>query len=205
MPLVALVATRDAAWARRLRRLGAALGWGKQWLPRFSAGAVVKYNQQTLGSQTYSAFAVDLGLLWNPFNHLNLGLTYSNLGTVVAGSLLDSVWRVGASYDVDKNLLVAVSTDLKLGGFNRQQMGAEYYIIPDVAVRAGYIHNFTEYKLDGLTGLTAGLGVGIVKNMVFDYAFVPYGDLGNSHRLSITYKFADAVKTEPVQSTTKEK
>ncbi|MFA5859620.1 MAG: hypothetical protein WC955_11225, partial [Elusimicrobiota bacterium] len=76
------------------------LGWGKKLFSGISAGMAVKYNRQALANKVYSAYAMDLGLLWNPISRLNLGLAYSNLGTNVATSLLDSGWRVGASYGV---------------------------------------------------------------------------------------------------------
>ena len=59
--------------------MGVNLGWGKQWFRNFSAGAVVKFNLQTLAANSYSAFAMDFGVLWSPIADLNLGLTYSNL------------------------------------------------------------------------------------------------------------------------------
>ena len=182
--------------------LGASLGIGKYILPGLSAGVAAKYNRETLASYVYQAIAVDLGLLWTPAPGLYIGATYSNLPIKVSSAIgtLDSVWRAGASYEVNKTLIVAVSSELKTDtGFDNVQAGAEYFIDTTVAVRAGYVHNFSDYKLDGLTGMTAGLGVAIGKNMMFDYAFVPYGDLGNSHRLSLTYKFMEQDSSVPAK------
>jgi len=179
--------------------MGASLGWGREWFPGISAGVALKYNQQTLASQTYSAMAADLGLLWNPISRLNLGLTYSNLGTEVADSQLDSGWRVGASYGVGETLLLAASSELKYGGFKSLEVGIECFLHPILALRAGYVQNFTDSQLGGLTGLTAGLGIKIVKNLMLDYAYLPYGELGNSHRLSLTYHFVCPKKEEQVQ------
>jgi len=39
--------------------------------------------------------------------------------------------------------------------------------------------------LDGFTGVTFGLGFGL-KGVGLDYAFVPTGDLGTSHRISLS-------------------
>ena len=177
--------------------MGVNLGWGKQWFPNVSAGASVKFNLQTLASTSFSAVAMDFGFLWSPIANLNLGLTYSNLGTSVANISLNSGLRVGAVYHIDKDLLVAASSELKLGGFDRMQLGAEYFIVPEAALRTGYVHNFASTGLEGLTGLTAGLGVKIDKSLMFDYAYVPYGDLGTSHRISLTYKFAGEIQPAP--------
>jgi len=170
--------------------MGASVGWGKEWFESISIGAVLKYNHQTLANTSYNAYAADLGFLWNPIDYLDLGLTYSNLGTKVADSTLDSGCRVGASYQVSEKTLLAVSSELKTGGFDRVQLGVETYIYPIVALRAGYIQSLVDTKLDGLNNLTAGLGITIVKNIILDYAYIPYGDLGTSQRISLTYKFA---------------
>jgi outer membrane protein OmpA-like peptidoglycan-associated protein len=170
--------------------LGGSLGWGRQLFPGISAGVAGKYNRQTLAGTPYSATAADLGLLWNPVSRLDLGLTYSNLGTKVAGRLLDSGWRVGAAYGLNKNVLLAASSELKPGGFDRVQFGIEGFVHPLVALRAGYVHNFKDSKLEGLTGMTAGLGIRLAKNTMLDYAYLPYGELGSSQRLSLTFKFS---------------
>jgi outer membrane protein OmpA-like peptidoglycan-associated protein len=180
--------------------MGASIGWGKEWLPGFSAGVALKYNRQTLASQTYSALAADLGVLWNPLPRLNLGLTYSNLGLEVADYKLDSPWRVGASYGLTEDLLLAVSGKVNTGGFDSVDVGVEYWIHPVLALRAGYVDNATDSQLEGVTGVTAGLGVKILKNLMLDYAYLPYGELGASHRLSLTYQCICSkkeVKPEP--------
>jgi len=190
--------------------MGGSLGWGKQLFHRLSIGAAVKYNQQTLANESYNAYSADIGLLWNAFSRFNLGLTYSNLGTDVANDTLDSGWRAGASYDVNKNMLLAVSGDMQPNGvFNNLQLGLEDYVTPKVALRLGYVYNLSNQylsnqQLDGTTGLTAGVGIKIIKEITVDYAYVPYGDLGISQRLSITYKFGCkqkyvVVKAEPVE------
>jgi outer membrane protein OmpA-like peptidoglycan-associated protein len=171
--------------------LGASLGWGREFFPGVFAGAAVKFNRQTLASQSYDALAADLGLLWNPVSRLNLGLTYSNLnlGPEVGGSSLDAGWRAGASYGVNEALILAASSALNYDGFADLEMGVEWYVHPILALRAGYVYNITDSQLTGLTGMTAGLGIKIIKNLIVDYAYLPYGELGASHRLSLTYNF----------------
>jgi outer membrane protein OmpA-like peptidoglycan-associated protein len=171
--------------------MGGSIGWGKEWIPGLSAGVSAKYNQQTLANKVYEAYAATLGVLWNPISKLNLGLTYVNLGTEVVGRRLDSGWRAGAAYDVNKNLLVAVAGEMRPdGSMDRADVGVEDYVAQDVALRAGYVYNFTDNELDGISGVTAGIGIKIVKDIILDYSYSPYGDLGSSQRASLTYKFA---------------
>jgi len=178
--------------------MGVRIGWGKEWIPGLSAGVTGKYNRQTLDDQSYNAFMADLGLMWNPISRLNFGLTYSNLGPKVADKNLDSGFRAGISYGLGY-LLLAVSSELKPGGFDRVQGGMELNMYHVVALRVGYVNNLSDNKLEDLTGLTAGIGVQIVKNMMLDYAYVPFGELGITHRLSLTYKFGcmDKAQVKP--------
>jgi len=173
---------------------GISAGWGSRLASNLSAGAALKLNYQNLSINSYSALAVDLGLLWNPCYRFCLGVTYSNLGTAVAGSLLDSGWRIGVSYGLNDSVILAVSGELKPSAYNRMQSGIECFITPGVALRAGYVINFQSINFDSLNGLTAGLGLNISKDMTVDYAYLPYGDLGVSHRLSATWKFGEVVK-----------
>ena len=172
--------------------VGGSLGWGKQWMPGLSLGAAVKFNQQNLASQSYSIFAADLGLLWNPVSTLQFGAAYTNLGEQVADSFLASGFRMGASYtfDVGKDdqFLLAVSSELQTGGISRLNVGGEDTLFHFLALSAGYQANLTDPGLAGLTGLTAGAGIR-AEHFLLDYAFVPYGGLGSTHRLSLTYQF----------------
>ena len=55
------------------------------------------------------------------------------------------------------------------------------------AVRAGY-KTVSQEKLGGLSGLTAGAGINW-KQFSLDFAWVPYGDLGDTYRYSMVVKF----------------
>ena len=188
--------------------MGASVGWGKQLGRGISVGAALKYNKQSIASTTYSAYAGDLGFLWNAFPRFMLGATYANLGTKVADSILDSGWRVGASYGVNKDLLVAVSGDLKQPGnqFSQMQIGLEDWFSERLALRLGFVHTYTDQQVAdfNLTGLTAGIGYKIFKSLVLDYGYIPSGDVGISQRLSLTFKFqctaqpVEPAKVQPV-------
>ena len=61
--------------------------------------------------------------------------------------------------------------------------GAELWLYETIAVRAGYCGQ--EYR-DG-NGLSAGAGLTVLDNLMVDYAWTPYTDLGNFHRISLYY------------------
>ena len=174
------------------------LGWGMELLPGFSGGIAFKGNQSDFAGKSYNAFTTDIGFLYTLIPALDLGVTYSNinLGSKIGGSQLTSGWRLGAAWTVDRHLLLAVSGELQNQAVNRLQVGTEYLIgntenkVNVLALRAGYQANYPNPQLSGLTGLTLGLGYTITRSVALDYAMVPTGELGTSHRFSLTLKFS---------------
>ena len=77
---------------------------------------------------------------------------------------------------------------------NRVNLGVEDVVLSLLALRAGYTLNLSDPGLDGLTGVTAGFGLAY-RGIALDYAFLPSGDLGTAHRVSLTYRFIQPVVT----------
>lgn len=190
----------------RARNFSGSLGWGKKLLPFFAGGVALKVNQAQFPGKSYYSYAADLGVLWNVFRALDLGLTYSNinLGSQVGGSPLVSGLRVGAAWTVDRHLILAASGELQNNAMDRLQVGAEYLIGNTgnkknvLALRGGYQVNYPNPQLSGLTGLTLGLGYTLTRTVALDYAMVPSGDLGASHKVSFTFKFNCPKKRQPI-------
>ncbi|MEK7745767.1 MAG: hypothetical protein AAB576_03810, partial [Elusimicrobiota bacterium] len=63
--------------------------------------------------------------------------------------------------------------------------GAEAVIARALPVRLGF-----NTRNDAELGITAGVGWRF-RDFMLDYAFVPYGDLGISHRISVTWQFGE--------------
>lgn len=172
-------------------------GWGLELLPGFSGGIALKANQSSFAGRTYNAVTSDIGFLYNMIPAVNLGLAYSNinLGSKIGGQKLASGWRLGAAWAAQKNLLLAVSGELQNDAVDRLQLGGEYLAGNTegrnnfLAFRAGYQVNYPDPRLSGLTGLTLGLGYTINRSIILDYAMVPVGELGTSHRFSLIFKF----------------
>ena len=69
--------------------------------------------------------------------------------------------------------------------------GTEITPISILALRVGYLKSVnpeTIASISNFKGIGGGLGLNI-KRFSTDYAFVPYGDLGNTHRISLLIKF----------------
>ena len=64
-------------------------------------------------------------------------------------------------------------------------------------MRAGYEHRLADDLIDGFTGATLGMGIAYRK-IRLDYSYIPFGELGNSQRVSLVYMFDDQASSTPV-------
>ncbi len=178
------------------------VGWGMEFFPNVSGGVALKANRSRIDARSYNTFSTDVGLLWKVVPAVDLGVTYSNLK--MAGSIGDqsSGLRLGAGWAVDKHWLLAASSELQDKAMKRLQFGGEHLIgnvdtkANILALRAGYQLSYPNRELGVLAGLTLGLGYQWTRQIAFDYAMMPTGDIGVAHRLSITYKFGCPMKHE---------
>jgi tetratricopeptide (TPR) repeat protein len=181
------------------------LEWAHPLFNDLSFGLGVKANLMNLSSTTYTNISGDFGLLWTPDPAFHLGASFSNWGTDVATYISDSVIRVGAAYNTqlsaDNHALLAASFNTEPYGVSQLNFGGEDLISSFLALRAGYVCNFTNNLIQGLTGVTAGLGFHY-QDLSLDYAYSPFGDLGTSQRLSLTYLFGEKTKKNATPTAT---
>ena len=170
------------------------LGWGTAVARDLSLGIALHGFEQKIVEALYTGLSADLGVLWNPIPLLRSGLTYSGLGTDLAGFTPAQDLRLGFSMNLSltkgvdlRPLLVG---DWEPNGVSRVQCGLEGTIDRNYCLRVGYQGALSDNQTGGLTGLAAGAGAKL-GSFQLDYAFVPYGDLGSSHRISVGYEFAN--------------
>ena len=172
--------------------VGFTAGWGMEWFPGFSVGLAVRGLQQKVVNDLYSSLAGDAGLLWLPQKNLRLGISYLNFGTPVAGSALAGELNGGGSVLFGLNphatLLAAMAGSWTPGGVGSAQGGVEGVLDRRWALRLGYQLPFYDNQIQGLTGFTAGAGIKI-SSLSLDYAYLPFGSLGSSNRISLGYQF----------------
>jgi hypothetical protein len=182
------------------RDMAIALGWANKvslmnGLMRY--GLSLKYISSNLNTATAKTYAVDLGVIHN-LNADGMGLSASlailNLGGKLKfqdeGDALPLNIKPGLAWRGDLGragkLNAVVDTDLLVhDGLAYVEEGLEWWVHPMFALRSGY--QFGRGK-----GAGNGLGVGVgfrIMNVGLDYAFVPYGDLGDTHRISLDFKF----------------
>lgn len=164
-----------------------------------SAGLAAAFIQSKI-LDTAQTEAVNLGFLSRPYRYryyghseLRWAFVASNLGPPLNyGDLPESLpttLTAGAALRLPWGELVSLDLNAPQDGRPYPAVGTEYPLaIKDdwrMALRAGY-DSETLGSIDGVTGATAGLGLGY-KGLSVDYAFVPYGGLGMTQRISLSY------------------
>jgi hypothetical protein len=179
----------------------------------FSVGAAGKYIQSHILNSAHTA-AVDFGAL-SPAcldERLRLAVTLTNLGGTLKyeqdRESLPTALRLGGAYRIFKPWLASADVVFPRGDQPYAALGTEYVLASAKGLtftgRAGY-NSQTATAVTGLTGASFGAGFGFDK-FCLDYAFVPFGGLGQAQRISLTYNFglAEPAVAKPIPSITTE-
>lgn len=157
-----------------------------------SVGAGAKFIRENIDDLAAVGYAADLGALYKvpSVPGLTLGAAMLNLGPTVrfqsADESLPLDLRLGGAYvfgGADRRNTLALDLTKTVYDKVRLGLGAETALWKALALRLG----FTTRSDAGL-GITAGVGW-IGRSLSADYAFVPMGELGTGHRLSVTFRW----------------
>ena len=166
------------------------------------AGANVKFINKRLATETAFGLAVDAGALYKPgWSVLDGALQFAgvvqNLGTglkfVSEKDPFPFNFKIGSSYNrilFDNDFTFALDLNIPSDNDVSLALGGEYLFWNLISLRCGY-----KSGKDLDKGFRFGVGFE-VEDMCVDYAFVPFGVLGNTHRFSIGMKFGAVEKTE---------
>lgn len=152
------------------------------------AGINGKFIHQKIESEDANGVAIDIGVLYHdPANEkFKASWVLQNLGSslkfVQKSEELPLTNKFGLSYIMNK-LILAGDVTMPKDNKTRLNLGVEYLHTPVLTFRVGYN---SQNDLD--SGLTLGIGFAL-KPIQIDYAFIPYGELDNSHRFSLTKRF----------------
>lgn len=159
-----------------------------------SIGINAKYISSKITKTAY-ALAGDIGIMWkSKKDKISVGLVGQNLGMkmkfVDEEASLPAAIKIGGAYKVRNNWIAALDVSAPLDNEIYISAGSEYnYKINNkmiLGLRAGY---GTKAKyVGGLNSLTAGIGINYLSYSL-DYAFLPLGNLGNTHRISFSVRF----------------
>lgn len=180
--------------------LALSAAYSQRLTERFDFGLAGKFIYESIDSFKSTGMALDLGLLYHfPDEQTQIGASVSNLGFQLSGlseehkDPLPIMFKAGFAHRMHGAPLNIVAdggkssdNDFFLGG------GVEFVGIEALRLRAGYNTVGRDYKTGGsgesLAGLSFGIGL-ILSQFHFDYAYVPYADLGNSHRIYIAKRW----------------
>lgn len=168
-------------------------GYAREIVPGLSGGLNLKMIQETLDSETGRAFAADIGVLRPGLlsGKLDAALTLQNLGTRLKvyshSAPLPLTLRAGGAFRVSDNLLGVSDIVYDFDSGAGISAGAEYRIHDIIKFRAGYKYS-SAFSNDPVKGVRAGWGI-MKLPFELDYAFIPFGDLGEAHTVSVIYSF----------------
>jgi hypothetical protein len=165
-------------------------------ISNISGGVTLRVVQEMLSGVKADALYGDVGMVAEIFDGFRAALVVQNLGTTITfvsvaappptNAKLGLAWKMHINdtnslllaYDVNHQIDM---TDTDYQSWY-QDLGLEYTLFNLLSLRGGWGFG------TALGGLTAGAGFHW-QGMGLDYAFVPYGDLGYTHRVSLSYQF----------------
>ncbi|MHB0995734.1 MAG: PorV/PorQ family protein [Elusimicrobiales bacterium] len=175
-----------------------ALSYARRVTDRLSLGVTGKLVSVSIDEVSGRAAAADLGLRYRPELGLSfpvdLGLAARNFGTgLKLGSETDplpSAVAGGIAARPYPGLLAALDliryrdthTIIAVGGEYTRGLSARL----QGTARAGYSNHRKD--IEGVSGVTLGAGLSL-PTLAFDFAWVPFGDLGNTFRYSVRVQF----------------
>ncbi len=162
--------------------LQVSLGYGSQISPRLDVGLAVGFIESRIADDSESAYSGNLGILFSFSESVSLALVGQNIGTSLGADPLPFTIRGGVAVK-SGSLTLAADLANPNDGPVYYCTGLEWWMGKILALRLGYRSN----RSIG-SGITAGLGIQKGK-MRFDYAYVPYGELGTTQRVSLSFRF----------------
>ena len=157
-------------------------------------GANAKFLREQIADETGTGIAFDLGGLYTFSDMpLSLGVNAQHLGprvTFIEEAFgLPVTIRLGAAYRLWNEALV-LTTDVIRPADNDISVGvgAGYTIGNILQLRSGYRYQIGGNDLGAISGLTGGFGLTLLRFQI-DYALVPFGVLGLTHRFSLVANF----------------
>ncbi|MCK5534649.1 PorV/PorQ family protein [bacterium] len=175
-----------------------------QWKAGLFGGINIKLIQEKLDDKSAVAYALDIGSLYkSPVENLSFGFNVQNLGGeikfVEEGDELPLNIKVGTGYRMlNGDLLLAIDYNLPNDNDGYINTGVEYWLWEIISLRLGYGNNNEVEE-----GISYGLGMNNGE-IGLDYAFEPYEILGDTHRISISWRFGKDYRANIIDVRVKE-
>jgi hypothetical protein len=176
--------------------IAAAGTYGREITPDLTAGVSGRFVYSTIDEYTANGFLLDLGLYYVPaaVQDLTVGLAVRNAGIqtkayYAENDPMPTEVAVGGSMNfLDGNLLLAADASYPFQGDFNAALGVEYTPVEMFSIRAGgNLHDKNAADEAGggfIDALAFGAGTRWDR-FTLDYAYKPFADLGNAHRISV--------------------
>ncbi len=146
----------------------------------FSLGITGKWISAELSDTHASAYAADIGALYQASDRLALAATVTNIGSPLTfidqSDSLPMAADVGISYSPAHHWNLSLDGVYQKTGMASAHAGVEWRPITVIALRAGY-RTDTLRDLSALAGVSTGLAIHVL-GQELSYAWIPMGELG---------------------------
>jgi hypothetical protein len=175
------------------------LGWARATGTGLSFGGVARVAQESLAGEATTRASMDLGLLW-AHGPWRVGVVLADVTSILlTGNGGPSALRAELSGELGSHpgdLRFCGGFSAEPGGLSRLQTGLEGGLYDTLMLRAGYEAKLGDSLVDGFSGASFGLGFALGSSVV-DYAFLPFGDLGSGHRISLKWRMKRPATVAP--------
>jgi hypothetical protein len=174
--------------------LAVILSYARSFGSALAFGTNAKFLREQIADESGTGIAFDFGALYT-FQEmpLVLGFNAQHLGPrvkfVEEAFGLPVTFRLGVAYKLWNDALT-LTTDIIRPSDNHiaTGIGVEYTIGNILHLRTGYKYQLGGNDLGAMSGLTGGFGLTLLQFQL-DYALVPFGVLGLTHRFSLVANF----------------
>lgn len=163
-------------------------------------GGTAKLLRESLADASSTGAAGDIGVLYRTSmaRPWNIGASLLNVGYVSrfaeAAVSLPTTFRAGVSGQPFAQWLLSLDYVKRRDTAGEVDIGAEVTPRKIFSLRFGYRYAFQRPDLGTLSDFSAGFGIRPGMWSV-DYAFVPLGDLGLTHRVSLNIRFKKRINS----------
>lgn len=175
------------------------VSYALQFFDLVAAGISAKVIQTKLDGKSATAAAADIGVKIKIINDL---LTFGLVGQHMGSSMkfmdesdpLPTMIRTGFGTKIDlpkhhSSFNISAQANIPRDNKPFYSFGVEHIGGKIFALRFGYIIDPAKNELDDISNWRAGLGF-IIKDFLIDYTFRPFDVLGNTHLVSVGWRFS---------------
>ncbi len=167
------------------------LAYGRTFSPTFALGLTGKFIEAKISDVGSTAYAVDVGSLWQVRPNFDLAAVVTNIGSKLTflndGQSLPLTFHLGVAYKPIPSWTLSGEAIYPKTGLAGLRTGVEWHPVPVVSLRTGY-RTETTRSLGALAGFSTGLGLHLWGHE-FSYAWTPYGELGSAQYFSLLVRF----------------